>query len=181
MGTTANRNYPYPDPGDPADMAGALQALAEAVDDDVQALVDTLTSAPFCVITAAAPTLVSSATTTELTYDTVTYDNDSIANLALDPTGFTPPTAGLYFLHFSARVPDLNAAPGAGTIDAFLRVAGSDFGRSLHDENPVGEPRMTTSGLAILSGTDRVTGTINMISGAARNVSEARLVAYKVA
>ena len=35
---TPNRGYPYPTPGDPADTAGAIQALAEAVNDDVAAL-----------------------------------------------------------------------------------------------------------------------------------------------
>lgn len=180
MGTTANRNYPYPDASDPADFPQGMQDLAEAVDTDVQLLVNSLAFVPFCVITGDTPTLVQTATTTELTYTTVTYDNDGIANLALDPTGFTPPTPGLYFLHFSCRVPDLNTV-STGKIDARLTVAGVDFGRSTHSEDPQGEPRMTTSALASLSGTDRVTGTINMISGAARNVSTARLAAYKVA
>lgn len=35
---TVNRGYPYSIPGDPADVAGALQALADAVDSDVTAL-----------------------------------------------------------------------------------------------------------------------------------------------
>lgn len=179
MGTTPNRNYPYPDPTDPADFPQGMQDLAEAVDNDIRLLVASLAFVPFCVVTGDTPTLVSSATTTELTYTTVTYDNDSIANLALDPTGFTPPTAGLYFLHFSCRVPDLNTA--TAKIDARITVAGTDFGRSTHTEDPSGEPRMTVSALASLSGADRVTGTINMVSGAARNVSTARLAAYKVA
>lgn len=37
---TPNRGYPYSVPGDPADVPAALQALAEAVNDDVQALQD---------------------------------------------------------------------------------------------------------------------------------------------
>jgi hypothetical protein len=180
MGTTANRNYPYPDPTDPADFPQGMQDLAEAVDTDVQALVDSLAFTPFCVVTASVPQSVSSATTTELKYDTVTYDNDSIANLGADAYGLTPPTSGLYFLHFSCRVPDLNAV-GSGKIDAFLRVAGADFGRSTHAENPTGDPRMTVSGFAILTGSERVAGTINMVSGAARSVYTARLAAYKVA
>lgn len=35
---TVNRGYPYPVPTDPTDVAGDIQALAEAIDTDLQAL-----------------------------------------------------------------------------------------------------------------------------------------------
>lgn len=36
--TTPNRFYPYPTPGDPVDVPGDMQKLAEAIDDDVCAI-----------------------------------------------------------------------------------------------------------------------------------------------
>lgn len=46
MGVTPNRGYPYPDPTDPADMAGDLQALAEAYDTDLKNIENTVQSRP---------------------------------------------------------------------------------------------------------------------------------------
>jgi hypothetical protein len=43
---TVNRLYPYSVPGDPADVPGALQALAEAIDDDVCALTAAVAGRP---------------------------------------------------------------------------------------------------------------------------------------
>lgn len=39
--TTANRGYPYPESTDTIDVSGDIQALADAVDADVQEVVDT--------------------------------------------------------------------------------------------------------------------------------------------
>ncbi|HKY45028.1 MAG TPA: hypothetical protein VJM50_18200 [Pyrinomonadaceae bacterium] len=44
--TTPNRLYPYPLGGDPTDVPGDLQRLAEAIDDDVCALQNGLTGRP---------------------------------------------------------------------------------------------------------------------------------------
>lgn len=43
---TPNRAYPYSTPADPADVPAGLQALAEAIDDDVCALQENLTGRP---------------------------------------------------------------------------------------------------------------------------------------
>lgn len=43
---TVNRLYPYSVPGDPADVPAALQSLAEAIDDDVCALINGVTGRP---------------------------------------------------------------------------------------------------------------------------------------
>lgn len=40
MGVTINRNYPWPDPTDPADVPGALEDLALAIETDVQSQYD---------------------------------------------------------------------------------------------------------------------------------------------
>lgn len=44
MGVTINRNYPWPDPTDPADVPEALEDLALAIDADVQSQYDRITT-----------------------------------------------------------------------------------------------------------------------------------------
>lgn len=179
MGTTANRSYPYPDPGDPADMPQGLQDLAEAVDLDVQALVTSLSGVPFCVVTRDTPQSIPSiATATPLIYTTVNYDNDNMANLAVNSGSITPPTAGLYFLHASLRCPDTSTQ-----LEMFLRVGATslDFGRTIHQGNAPGQPRLVVSGMASLSGTDNVRATIQQNTGTRTNFFTGRLMALRVA
>lgn len=179
MGTTANRLYPYPDPTDPADMPGALQALAEAVDIDVQALVDSLTPVPLCIVSGDDSQSTVPGFAGNLSYDTVNFDSDNIADLGADNAGLTPPTAGLYFVHGSARVPDVTTR-----LEMFLRVgpgSGTDFGRMLHQGNAPATPRLFVSGLVSLSGTDRVRVTFEQNTGSVQNIFSRRLVVYKIA
>lgn len=180
MGTTANRSYPYPDPTDPADMAGGLQALAEAVDTDVEALVSLTNAAvPFCVVTRDDFQLVTTGVATPLIYDEATYDNDSMANLALDNSGITPPTAGLYFVHASTRCQNVSSQ-----LEMFLRVgtgSGTDFGRAIHQGDAPAQPRLVVSGMVSLNGTERVWATITENFSPFPTVFGNRLVAYKIA
>jgi hypothetical protein len=179
MGTTANRSYPYPDPTDPADFPQGMQDLAEAVDLDIQALVNSLVTIPFCVITRDTPQSVPfSGTELNLGYTTVNYDNDNMVNLAADNTSIYPTTAGLYFLHASVRCADVTTP-----LEMFLRVGGggTDFGRTIHEGNALGQPRLTVSGLANLSAGDRVRATITQNTGSIINVYTPRLVALRVA
>lgn len=179
MGTTPNRSYPYPDPTDPADFPQGMQDLAEAVDLDVQALVDSVARVPLCVVTNDVPQNGLSGFPATLTYTTVDYDNDSMANLAVDNAGITPPTAGLYFIHASVRCIDTSTQ-----LEMFLRTGlgtGTDFGRTIHQGDAPGQPRLVVSGLASLSGTTRVWATIQHNSGATKLFYTARLVALRVA
>lgn len=179
MGATANRLYPYPDPGDPADMPGALQALAEAVDIDVQALVNSMTPVPLCVVSGDDAQTTVPGFAGNLSYDTVNFDSDNIADLGSDNAGVTPPTAGLYFVHGSARVPDVTTR-----LNMILRVgpgSGTDFGRMLHQGNAPATPRLVVFGLASLSGTDRVRVSFEQNTGAVQSIFSKRLVVYKVA
>jgi hypothetical protein len=75
MGTTANRSYPYPDPADPADMAGALQALAEAVDTDVQSLSNSVTAPPLSVFSGDSTSVPTPGVATPANYSIVNYSN----------------------------------------------------------------------------------------------------------
>ena len=178
MGTTANRLYPYPDPGDPADFPSGMQALAEAVDIDVQALVNSLTPVPFCVVSGDDAQSTVPGFTGNLAYDTVNFDSGGIADLGADNAGLTPPEAGLYFIHGSARVPDVTTR-----LEMFLRVGATaiDFGRMLHQGNAPATPRLFVSGLASLSGTDRVRVTFEQNTGTLQNIFSRRLAVYKIA
>lgn len=177
MGTTANRGYPYPDPTDPADMAGGLQALAEAVDLDVQALVGTITPVPLCVVSKESQTTgFLSGFEQNLGFDTVNYDNDNMSNLSVDNVRLTPPTPGLYFLHAGVRCPDVTSK-----LELFVRVNSTDFGRAVHQGNPPGGPRLTVSALANLNGTDTVKASFIQNTGGSTTFFSSRLTVLRVA
>jgi len=159
-------------------MAGSLQALAEAVDTDIEALANLVVPVPFCVVTRDTTQTTLPGSPENLGYETVNFDNDNMANLALDNAGITPPTPGLYFLHASTRCPDVSTQ-----LEMFLRVGSTalDFGRTIHEGDAPAQPRLVVSGIASLSGTDRVRATIQGGTSPLSSIFGNRLVAYKIA
>jgi hypothetical protein len=175
MGTTANRLYPYPDPGDPADMPQRLQDLAEAVDLDVQALVTSLTPVSFAVVSSESTQFVFPGFPIPIVYDAVNYDNAGLADLANYSDRLTM-TTGIWFVHFSARFEDVT-----DMVEAFLRLGGvTDYGRVIHQGNSPGQPRLAISALINITGTQFVRGTIEHNGSTSLSVSTARLVARKL-
>lgn len=178
MGTTANRSYPYPDPTDAADMAGALEDLARAVDTDVQALVDLTSLPPMAVISGDDPTLnrINSGTATNMVYTTVNYDNGCLGS-ALPENSLTVAVEGAYLVHFNASVPDVTTR-----LEAFLRIAGVDYGRALHEGNAPSRPRLSICALVPLIGTGmQITTTVTQNTGAVQSILGPRLMLYKFA
>lgn len=95
---TPNRAYTYPLYGDTQDFPADIQELAEDFDLDIQALVDQIDGAknrPSVAIFSVTPQVVAAAATTTLTWSTVSYDNDTMANLG---TGVTLNDDGIYLL-----------------------------------------------------------------------------------
>lgn len=178
MGTTANRSYPYPDPGDPADMAQALQDLAEAVDIDMEALAALAVPPPMAVVTGNDSTLnvVNPGVETAMTYTSVTYNNDGMANLATLPSQLTVVTAGIYFVHFTAQAPDVTSM-----LDSFIRVDGTDYGRMIHQGNAPGAPRLAVSGMVNAVAGQVIQGTIIQNTATVQTFFTPRLMAYRVA
>lgn len=179
MGTTANRNYPYPDPTDPADMPQALQDLAEAVDVDVEALSALAVIPPLAVVTGNNPSenTTSPGVEKSMVYTTVDYDNDGMANLALTDNGLTVITAGTYFVHFTAQGPDVSTM-----LDSFIRVDGVDYGRAIHQGNALTGPRLSVAALAnSLTAGQVIRGSVIQNTASVQTFLTPRLMAYRVA
>lgn len=177
MGTTANRSYPYPDPADPADFAGGMEALARAVDTDVQALVDLTTAPALSVFSGVSFVSLASGVETAATYSVVDYSNGA-GTLGSGANRVNVVIPGTYLLHFSFRAPDTTTE-----LDAFIRVNTTDFGRALHEGNAPAQPRLTVIALApnLIAG-DIITTTAVQNTGAlATTLFGPRLMMYKVA
>lgn len=95
---TPNRGYPYSIPGDPANVPGALQALAEAVDTDLAAIQTTIHSRPMFRVTASATQSMNLTDVVTLQFT----DLESNVNNALVPVPALPgtlvrPSAGFWY------------------------------------------------------------------------------------
>lgn len=115
---TANRGYPYSLPTDPADVPGALQALAEAIDDDVCALTESVTGRPSSrfrgtgVFESFTTSLGSTVGTRRLPFDTTDF-NDVPATVLSQEVGFRliqPDVPGFYAVVATLDVPVLTFA-----------------------------------------------------------------------
>lgn len=133
MGTTPNRLYPYADPADPADVAGHLQEMAEAIDADVCALTDAVASRPSARFRGTG-TFVSESTAFPLTappfpsffrlpfniedYDTADVDMQpqEVGNRLIKPN-----QAGFYFCLATLQVPTLTLAATVNFMGFQLR------------------------------------------------------------
>jgi hypothetical protein len=178
LGTTANRNYPYPEPTDPADFAQAMQDLAEAVDTDMEALENLITLPPMMVASGvAADNQINPGVETAMVYSIVNYDNDNIADLAGSSSSFNVTTSGTYFAHFLARVPDSTAS-----MDAFIRVDGTDYGLVQHQGDAPASPLLVVSALLPnLTSNDSVTTSVTQNTASVQSIVAPRLTLYRVA
>lgn len=73
---TPNRNYPYSVPGDPADVAQAIEDLAEAVDADVQALIAQVGPRPMARVRGTVSSVQSGTgfTSAQVSFDTIDFN-----------------------------------------------------------------------------------------------------------
>ncbi len=175
MGTTANRSYPYPDPPDPADFAGGLEALARAVDTDVQALVSAVSAPPLSVFDGGDFTAIFPGVERIVPYSQVTYSNG--AGSITSGSQIVVVLPGTYFLQFIVRAPDVTSV-----LEAFLRVNGTDFGRVIHEGNAPAQPRLMISALVpgMVAG-DSIRTSVIANTGAPAVFAGPRLTMYKVA
>jgi hypothetical protein len=109
-GATPNRAYPYPLPADPVNVPADIQALAEAVDNDVQANLESVTNINrvFGHMGSSGVQTVQSGTETPLNYQIQYLDNDNMVNVVSAPTQLSINTAGFYMFHTLVTVPVTN-------------------------------------------------------------------------
>lgn len=163
-GATVPQGYPYPLPADPgsADMAAGLQALAEAVDLDVQQIVNlTQQQNAFMVSRNSAQSIPGGGVGTNVTYTDVDYDNSGQINP--NPTTgvvsiITPP--GLWFIAARVTLPANAAGMHTNLICGVLGTV-----QTSHQQLPGGPITLTASGLFLVSPGD--TATYVLANGAA--------------
>jgi hypothetical protein len=176
VGTTANRSYPYPDPTDAADFAGGLEALARAVDTDVQALDDLITAPPLAVFDGDDFPSIFPGVESNAAYSRVIYSNG--AGTINSGGSITVALPGTYFLQFIVRAPDVTSV-----LEAFIRVNGTDYGRVIHEGNAPAQPRLMVSALVpnMVAG-DVIRTTVIQNTGALAAIfGGPRLTMYRVA
>lgn len=119
-GHTSPRSYPYPLDSDPINVAGDMQALANAIDDDV-------TSSLVGKLNTAGGTVTGSLTVNgnEHVKGTMTVDGSTIINDNL--TVIAPTTGGIY-LSDASNVPGIHIRHyGATTEYASFKIAANDL------------------------------------------------------
>lgn len=137
--TTANRSYPYPLPGDPFNVPGALQTLAEAIDDDVCALLNGVSGRPvarfrgtgsYASASTSRPLVNSPGTPYEdrVPFDTVDFNtaNVTMSSAEVGQRLIFPEDPGFYFALATIQVPPLTIA-GATVSYLGLQMRRGDF------------------------------------------------------
>lgn len=95
---TPDRGYPYPLTGDSGDVPAAIEAFAEAVDLDMQALASSISQRPMVkVASRTARQTFPPRTNTEVSFDFVDIDTNGAANLSAQPTRIVPKLAGWWY------------------------------------------------------------------------------------
>lgn len=161
---TPNRNYPYSQATDPADIPQAIEDLANAIDLDVQARYDSVLPRRSARVRNLSTTrqFFPATTQTELTFDFIDYDNAAIVDLGAEPTRLTPTSAGLWAFWGALEVPN----SFANGYELMIRKNGGELTRyTPHDSDPIGETVMRTiSSVGTANGTtDYFTMTFNPI------------------
>ena len=103
MTLTTPRGYPYAEYTDPMNPAGNIQALATAVDTDMQTLYDRVNAGkhqPTCYLRAPFATNQAVAPSTDViaTYTTEVVDTDNMANLGTSNTTINITQTGIYLV-----------------------------------------------------------------------------------
>jgi hypothetical protein len=152
-GTTPNRGYPYPTSGDSFDVPRDIQALAEAIDLDMQNLDTSLVQRPIAVVSSRSttPQIFPADQVTEARFDFVFIDTAGISNLTNFPTRLTPTSAGLWMVWGELEVPNAQSE----IQDLFLRFNGGDLTRQMfHVNSALGPKMLVASAMAFCDGID---------------------------
>ena len=105
---TPNRGYPYSTPSDPADIPAAIEALARAVDTDVENLDNAVVQRPIGKASShtTTPQEFPATATTPLIYDFVDIDTANLVNLISAPDRMTVTSTGLWAVWGSFVLPN---------------------------------------------------------------------------
>jgi hypothetical protein len=129
MTLTTPRGYPYAEYTDPMNPAGNIQALATAVDTDMQTLYDRVNAGkhqPTCYLRAPFTTLQAVAANTNVlaTYTTEVVDTDNMANLGTSNTTINITQTGIYLVTGTITLSS-PGSPNNGSIGMWLENNGT--------------------------------------------------------
>lgn len=119
MPNTPLRNYPYPDYTDTQNFPADLQALALAVDADVDTLYDEIDAAldyPSVRVHRTIAQAVAQNVNVTMTYNVEVYDNDNMFNGGVSTTNIIVNTPGVYLIAGSANLAPSGAGGGAAAL-----------------------------------------------------------------
>lgn len=182
MPNTIPQGYPWPGPTDPnsADMAAALEALARAVDLDVQSIADG-TQQPQAVMLSrnSAQPIPTGATPTGITYTDVPFNNSDIRVIVDPATGnvsMLNADPGLWFFAARVTMPQSSAA-----MHAVLTSSANVIGRTSHNSGPGGAIQLTVSGVAPVTSLFTVAYTVAHNAAGTLVSSAAAMLAFRIA
>lgn len=121
MPTTPNRAYPYPAPADPVDIPGDMQALAEAIDNDLETIAPLTSTRPFVSIATFEEQNVPAGVETILEFDQVEFDNGPYSSIAVRPDRLILPNTGVWVVFGMFQIGDLDNTTTDLMIEAELR------------------------------------------------------------
>lgn len=129
MTVTTPRGYPTPDYTDPMSPRTQIQALATAVDTDVQNLYSRVNAGkhqPTCYLSAPFSTLQAVAANTNVTatYTTEVVDTDNMANLGTSNTTINITQTGIYLVSGSISIGS-PGTPNNGAIGMWIENNGT--------------------------------------------------------
>lgn len=179
-GFTVPLGFPYPTGGDPVDGPAQLQALAEAIDNQ---MVTTLAAANAASAPAAARITGTSQPTTSglgkvMNFNTVYFDNDGMADLVADPQKLIVRTAGVYVVVAGATF-----APEATSYREFnLRKNGTIIARwsSIPVNSTIVGISPTVSALVSMAVGDNFDFFVLQETGSTQQAFDVQMTAFRV-
>lgn len=179
---TPNRSYPYSEPTDPADVPAALQAFAEAVDNDLETRDAVIRSRPYAKVRGATIQSTPANSNDSLRWDIEDFDNDDMVDLTTDRFNVYIRTAGLYWVWGRIRMYAQSPTPNTYTI-LIITKNGITSNASREHTQPISPNYLdiTVSALAPFSPGDAIA--LRLIHGGTTiNLSRFRdLAVFKVA
>lgn len=130
MPTTPNRAYPYPAPADPVDIPGDMQELAEAIDDDLEAIAATAGPRPLASIANFESQNAPASTSTTLQFTQVDYDNGPYTNLGTIPDAIMLPNTGIWQVWGLVQIGDISNTTTDLLIDVQIHAVDPSSGGS---------------------------------------------------
>lgn len=186
-GLTPLYSFPYPLYTETTSLATQLQALAEAIDDQLVIEQTTLagaTTRPSVKVRSTTNQAIPNNTVTTLTYTTELIDNAAMADLGVSNSTVTVPVSGLYLVMGGATFESVTPNPGFREIRLQRGVASQAISRYAGTNTAVGNVFATnTACTALINATAAQTFRIQVLqdSGGALNVTSCFLAATRLA